>query len=367
MDGQPFLTGESTNPLPTDFTEAWIGNDPPDSARLQGIVDDIAVFKTALTEANVGKLFSGTSPKDLPGAIAFWDFNDQLGARAYSIGLNFGADEANGAKTGTLAATDRAGVPAVAQPNWNNLELLNGTSTTIVADVQGVSTPTTATVAWTSANTWSSTGRGEENNSFTGADKTLMTGYLDTGGATTSTVTIQNLPTGLTSAGYDVYVYLLGGVANKGGGYRIVDATTGAVLKNYVKAQCSVKPTAHVQAIPTETAPGTGTYLLFSGVASPNIKVEATTAGGYGFDAASSPNPRAPINAVQLVAPPSSTPPATLSIAVSGANAVISWAPTGGTLESATSVSGPWTEATGATSPYSAPATADQQYFRVKK
>jgi hypothetical protein len=130
-----------------------------------------------------------------------------------------------------------------------------------------------------------------------------MTGYLDTGAATTSGVTFQNLPAQLTSAGYDVYVYLLGGVPNKGGGYRIVEATTGALLKDYVKAQCAVNPTAHVQAIPTATAPGTGTYILFSGPASPSIKVEATTAGGLGFGS----NPRAPINAIQLVAPPSST------------------------------------------------------------
>jgi len=116
-----------------------------------------------------------------------------------------------------------------------------------------------------------------------------MLGYLDTGAATTSTVTIQNLPSELTTQGYDVYVYLLGGVPNKGGGYRIVDATTGTQLEGYVSAQCSVNPTAHVQAIPTPPNPGTGTYILFSGVGSPNIRVEATTAGGYGLAATRGP------------------------------------------------------------------------------
>ena len=39
----------------------------------------------------------------------------------YSIGLNFGADEPDGAATGTLAATDVAGVPGVEQGNWNRI------------------------------------------------------------------------------------------------------------------------------------------------------------------------------------------------------------------------------------------------------
>ena len=364
IDGQLFLTGESTNPLPTDFTEAYMGFDPPDNARLQAFIDDMAVFKTALTEANVGKLFNRTaSPKDLPGVIAYWDFNEVPSARTYGIGLNFGADEASGSRSGTLAATAVAGVPDVAQANWNNLDLLNGSSTTIVGDAKGAPATTAATVTWTSANTWASTGRGEENNQLTGADKTLMTGYLDTGAATTSTVTVQNLPAELTSAGYDVYVYLLGGVANKGGGYRIVDANSGAVLKDYVKAQSAVNPAAHVQAIPAGTDPGTGTYILFSGLASSNIRVEASTANGLGFGT----NPRAPINAIQLVAPASSVPAASVSIDLSGANVVISWAPAGGSLEGAPSVSGPWTAVAGAASPYTAPATGAQQYFRVRR
>src|SRR3712207_7311569 len=44
----------------------------------------------------------------------------------------------------------------------------------LLADVSGVSTPTAATVAWTSNNTWSSTGLGEENNSATGENGDLM-------------------------------------------------------------------------------------------------------------------------------------------------------------------------------------------------
>jgi len=64
-----------------------------------------------------------------------------------------------------------------------------------------------------------------------------MTGYLDTGAATATTVNINNIPDALTSKGYDVYVYALGGVPNKGGGYRITDASGTVTLADYVPLQ----------------------------------------------------------------------------------------------------------------------------------
>ncbi|MBM3821663.1 MAG: hypothetical protein FJ404_02035, partial [Verrucomicrobia bacterium] len=129
----------------------------------------------------------------------------------YGIGLNFGAEEANGNNKGTLAAADVAGVASVAQANWNNLKTATGSATTgIVADVKGTAQPTSVTVSWRSGNTWASTGRGEENNKFTGNNLKLTTGYLDTGNATTTTVSIASIPAKLTEGGYDVYVYALG-------------------------------------------------------------------------------------------------------------------------------------------------------------
>ena len=216
--------------------------------------------------------------------------------------------------TGYQEATP-AGVSSVAQANWNNLSLLKGTNSTIVADAAGTSEATTATVTWNSNNTWASTGsRGEENNKFTGADKTLMTGYLDSGAATTTTVTITGLPSKLTSAGYDVYVYAIGGVGGKGGGYRIIDANTKAVLKDYVLAQAPTNSTAYVQ-VPTGLGAkvyGVGNYILFTGLTAQNITIEATTANGLGFGA----TPRAPVNAVQLVSPSTQTASAATMIAV---------------------------------------------------
>ncbi|MCW5559133.1 MAG: hypothetical protein KIT22_15050, partial [Verrucomicrobiae bacterium] len=79
IDGQLFLEGSNTSPLPTDFTEAWIGFDPPDNATLRGVVDDVAIFGTGLTQEQITTLASGTLPSALPasaGLLAYWNFND---------------------------------------------------------------------------------------------------------------------------------------------------------------------------------------------------------------------------------------------------------------------------------------------------
>ena len=55
----------------------------------------------------------------------------------------------------------------------------------------------------------------------------------------------------------------------------------------------------------------------------------------------------------------------TLSIAQSGTNVVISWTGSGGTLQQAPALTGPWTT-NSAASPYAVPPTASQQFYRVK-
>ncbi|MBM3822694.1 MAG: hypothetical protein FJ404_07410 [Verrucomicrobia bacterium] len=224
----------------------------------------------------------------------------------YGIGLNFGAEEANGNNKGTLAAADVAGVASVAQANWNNLKTATGSATTgIVADVKGTAQPTSVTVTWRSGNTWASTGRGEENNKFTENNLKLTTGYLDTGNATTTTVSIASIPAKLTEGGYDVYVYALGGVGGRGGAYRVMDTESGKALTGWIRAQSPTNSSDFVEATliggtdPNGAARhAAGNYIVFKGLTSANITVLGRTAG-FGF----SGTPRAPINAIQLVSP----------------------------------------------------------------
>ncbi len=217
----------------------------------------------------------------------------------YSLGLKFGANESNS----TLAGSSIAGVPGAAQAHWNNLNGQTGTASGMAADIAGIGTATAVTLQWTSPNTWTSDTRGGGNgaNFRVGTpDAALMNGYLDTDNATTTTVTIWNITPELILSGYDVFIYTLGGGAGRGGAYRIVDASSGKVLGDYLLAQMPYNPTVYTQ-VPTNSPAGqygTGDYLVFRGLSAANITIEATTAHGLGFG---NP-PRAPVNAVQLVA-----------------------------------------------------------------
>ncbi|HRZ35284.1 MAG TPA: hypothetical protein P5534_02860 [Candidatus Paceibacterota bacterium] len=79
IDGQYFLIGANTDPLPTDFTELFIGASAPGVNRMSGVIDDFAIFGTALSEATIGQLAGGTAPTALPAAdklTAYWSFDD---------------------------------------------------------------------------------------------------------------------------------------------------------------------------------------------------------------------------------------------------------------------------------------------------
>jgi hypothetical protein len=107
-----FITGDSSNPLPTDFTEAYIGADIADNARMQGIVDDVAFFSTALAPELVTQLAGGALPSTLPASanlIAYWNFNDATstgpGPRPTLTSIRSGA-KITLTFTGALESTD---------------------------------------------------------------------------------------------------------------------------------------------------------------------------------------------------------------------------------------------------------------------
>ena len=83
IDGQLFLEGGGSTPLPTDFARIWLGAEGGGPDRtvniIHGVLDDFAVFGTALSAADVGRLFTGTLPSALGAAtrpLAHWDFNE---------------------------------------------------------------------------------------------------------------------------------------------------------------------------------------------------------------------------------------------------------------------------------------------------
>src|SRR5207244_1390543 len=100
----------------------------------------------------------------------------QAGTNSDSISIHFGAEQPTEVNGSMLAPTDVTGV--IASANWNNTTGNTGLVTNLVEDVNGVAKQSSAQVFWQATNTWASTGKGEEGNNFTGADKTLMAGYL---------------------------------------------------------------------------------------------------------------------------------------------------------------------------------------------
>jgi hypothetical protein len=243
----------------------------------------------------------------LLGNLAYAGFNQ------FSIGMKLGSDNTRTGNS-TLNPTDTAGLPAVSQINWNNLPGISGAAT--LTDNAG--NTTSAGVAWsTPTGTWSS----GANSAFpAGPDQVLMNGYLDNGG--TATVTITNLPSQLTTKGYDVYVYALFDTPNRGGTYSIVDGLNpSTVLTKVVGLNSDSTPTNYVQDALT-TANDTGNYIVFHGLTNANIQLVAV--------ATNTGTARAVICGMQLVAAPAPGEAGSATGATAAPNAtsgqlVVSW------------------------------------------
>lgn len=118
----------------------------------------------------------------LPAMVAFGNV-----ASAASIGVQFAQNEAK-----TLLAGESAGVPAVAQVNWN--PLVGGSFSNVPLNDQ--SGPTTAVLASASGGSYFAS-----SNMTAGDFKLSSSALLSTGG--TQTLTVNTIP----YANYDVYVY----------------------------------------------------------------------------------------------------------------------------------------------------------------
>jgi hypothetical protein len=69
IDGKVFLEGTNTSPLPTDFTEFVMGAEPSGNNSMHGMIDDFAVFGSALTADQISKLAQGSAPDQLQPVV----------------------------------------------------------------------------------------------------------------------------------------------------------------------------------------------------------------------------------------------------------------------------------------------------------
>ena len=132
IDGELFLTGESTSPLPTDFTELYFGADPPDNARMQGIIDNVAVFGAPLDQSAITKLYSGTEATALPAStklLAYFNFND---GAAPAVVPTISIARANGVITLTWTGTLQSATSLKGQ--WADVTNLTSPATITASD-----------------------------------------------------------------------------------------------------------------------------------------------------------------------------------------------------------------------------------------
>jgi hypothetical protein len=268
-------------------------------------------------------LICGVAIATLPGSVPL-ALAGQNGADTISI--KFAADEPTQGAGSMLAATDVTGV--VPSANWNNATTNTGVAASLLEDVNGVATPSSAQVTWFASNTWSSTGKGQENNNFKGADHTLMSGYLDMETAPpptlfgTTFIQVSNLPVSF-SGTYDVYIYALGGFPGAGGVYEVNGnqnrtnlalcprcnyqyfVTSGIQDPTKAGTQGLYSGPDFFQSFGDDSAYGAddyGNYMVFMGLSGPTVNITAVaqqmpTLTGY----TNTGYPRAPINGIQIV------------------------------------------------------------------
>lgn len=146
-----------------------------------------------------------------------------VSAHAATIGLHFEGNDGS-----TLAPTAVAGL--VAQANWNNGAGNTGTLTGLV-DSTGAATGVNA--SWNATGTFGAANNEDHTDQFTGADGTLMDGYLDNYGGNVGTITLSDL----NASSFTVIVYDLESVNGRGGSITVNGQTlshTAATSSTYI-------------------------------------------------------------------------------------------------------------------------------------
>jgi fibronectin type 3 domain-containing protein len=254
-------------------------------------------------------------------------------ASGNAISVDFQGGSASNGTPSVMDASESAG--AVSLANWNNASGASG-SASALKDYTGAATA--AGVTWSCNNIWS-TAITESAGNYR-----MMKGYIDTSNTSTSTVTVSSLPSAFTSSGYTVYVYCDG---DNGTGGKIGKYTIGATTIN-----ATDNASTNFAGTFTQANGSAGNYVAFGGLTGSSFTL---TAQGNQADS----GPRAPINAIQIVAtgtgapvPPTPTGGAATAASITQLN--ITWNPVGGAtsynVKRATSSGGPYaTIATGVT------------------
>lgn len=206
-----------------------------------------------------------------------------------TLNLNFASTDPD-TVTSALSPTDLAGVVPAA--NWNNFEGNNGTNVgQLEYNNNGTAVPSTATVTWTSPNTW----RAGANTALPFPNSVLTSGYLDSNDSAAGgvVVTVNNIDAALRNSSYDVYVYFVGdSTDNRGGAYTLDDGT--GPQTRYGSTMAAPFEFVEDPGLDIDNSVD-GNYLRFRRITGSSFTIRSnttlTTPNGF----------RAPINGIQIV------------------------------------------------------------------
>ncbi|HEY4187027.1 MAG TPA: hypothetical protein VGP07_18270 [Polyangia bacterium] len=198
--------------------------------------------------------------------------------------------------TVVMAASEIAGVKPA--KNWNSAAGPMGTLSTLA--LSDGSAATGAGVSWNAPIYTGSAGTYAIGYPDAPGDVRMMNGCLNpgwTGNRPTAPVTVVSftgLPASITSGGYDVYVYVLGGIP--GSETRLYTYTIGTVTFNVTQPGPTSTTPASPYAYTLAPDGGAGNYIVFRNVMGATFDLQVKPGGN-------STTMRSPINGVQIVWP----------------------------------------------------------------
>lgn len=280
---------------PADASRSYGQTNPILTGTISGIVNNDNITAnystTAATSSPVGT-YPITATLNDPGAkLPNYNVTTNQGVLSITntstaISFNFTGTSANNGTSSPMAASEVAGVFAVA--NWNNSTNQSSGSLSNLLGSDGVAT--TASITW-NAPTNGTTATGN-----TAGDLRMMKGYLDATNGTVVTVTITNIPASISGGNYDVLVYFDGANGSADHVDKLTIGTNSYFGMDYTSYQ---QAGSYIQCKATSdtgiTTPS-GNFVLFTNVTGTGFTLIATP--GYASDG----NSNAPVNGIQIIA-----------------------------------------------------------------
>jgi hypothetical protein len=214
-----------------------------------------------------------------------------------SIDFVGGRGGVGGATPTAMGPTEIAGVKPAS--HWNSISGPSGTQASLMF---GGGTASTASITWAAPISSGNAGMWSVNYLDIAGDARMMNGYLDAAWATVPTgtplptiATISGLPAAIASGGYDVYVYVYGGVpaSETRSCQYAIGASTFSVQQTGPTSTTPPAPFVYMLA----PNMGAGHYIVFRGVTGASFTLTAAPI------AATASRFRAPVNGLQIVYP----------------------------------------------------------------